>query len=373
MRSLTVLMTTVIMAMAWSAMAADDDFIMGNYQGGLTGKALEGKTLRVQVATMPKFTYRAVFFLSAEANKELRFEIQGKKAAPKEADFSGTIDLGEALGGAYAIKASIKNETLTGCFTPLAACDKKCGKKCPLCCAKKCSQKCDKKCCGKCSKTCADTCKECPAVAFELKRTVIKPPTLGMAPPAGAVVLFDGKNTDSWQRWPLTWGITEDGGMQIGGSSMVTKQEFGDAQYHIEFMTPFMPDELGQGRGNSGVYIMGRYEVQVLDSFADVPADNLCGGIYKKAVPLAAPCLPPLQWQTYDITFIAPKFDANGKKLSNAEITVLHNGVIIHNKLVMDSPTPGGVSDQEASQGVLMLQDHGNPVKYRNIWVKPLN
>ncbi len=358
MRSLTVLMTAVMMAMAWSALAADDDFIMGNYQGGLTGKALEGKSLRVQVATMPKFTYRAVFFLSAEAGKELRFEIQGKKAAPKEAEFSGNIDLGEALGGAYAVRASVKNEALTGCFAPLSACDKKCGKKC----------------CKKCNKRCANKCKgECPAVTFDLKRTVIKSPTLGMEPPAGAVVLFDGKNTDSWQRWPLTWGITEDGGMQIGGSSMVTKQEFGDAQYHIEFMTPFMPDELGQGRGNSGVYIAGQYEVQVLDSFADVPADNLCGGIYKKAVPLAAPSLPPLQWQTYDITFIAPKFDANGKKLSNAEITVVHNGIIIHNKLVMDSPTPGGVSEQEAAKGVLMLQDHGNPVKYRNIWVKPLN
>lgn len=364
MRSLSLLITVAVVAMAFSAFAADDDFIMGNYQGSLTGKAFEGKTLRVQVATMPKFTYRAVFFLSADGGKELRFELEGKKAGVKQAEFSGKVDLGEALGGAYFMMATIKNETLTGSFISKAVHGKRSAKKCCAACHEP-----DKAKCNACKDAGSD---QCPLATFDLKRTILKSPTLDMAPPAGAVVLFDGKNTDCWQRWPLTWGITEDGGMQVGGSSMVTKQEFGDAQYHIEFMTPFMPDELGQGRGNSGVYIAGRYEVQVLDSFADVPADNLCGGIYKKAVPLAAPCLPPLQWQTYDITFISPKFDASGKKVSNAEITVVHNGIIIHDKLVMDSLTPGGVSDQEADKGVLMLQDHGNPVKYRNIWVKPL-
>ncbi|HPO17550.1 MAG TPA: DUF1080 domain-containing protein, partial [Candidatus Hydrogenedentes bacterium] len=328
MRSLTLLIVMAFVAVALPAYAADDDLIMGNYQGSLTGKVLEGRTLRVQVATMPKFTYRAVFFISTEGGKELRFEIQGKKAGVKQAEFSGNVDLGEALGGIYTINAAIKNETLTGAFQPMAVHKKKSAKKCCAVCHKP-----DKANCGACKDAGSG---KCPLAAFELKRTILKSPTLDMTPPPGAVVLFDGKNTDCWQRWPLTWGITGDGAMQVGGSNMVTKQEFGDAQYHVEFMTPFMPDELGQGRGNSGVYIAGRYEVQVLDSFADIPADNLCGGIYKKAVPLAAPCLPPLQWQTYDITFISPKFDASGKKVSNAEITVVHNGIIIHDKLVMD-------------------------------------
>jgi len=127
-----------------------------------------------------------------------------------------------------------------------------------------------------------------------------------------------------------------------------------------------------QSRGNSGVYVQGRYEVQVLDSFAEPPADNYCGGIYKIAAPLVNACLPPGEWQTYDITFYAPRYDDSGKKIKNAQITVYHNGTLIHDKLELPHPTPGGVSETEAKTGPLYLQNHGDAVQYRNIWVEPL-
>ena len=109
----------------------------------------------------------------------------------------------------------------------------------------------------------------------------------------------------------------------------------------------------------------------MLDSFADLPADNLCGGIYKKAVPLVCASAPPLQWQTYDITFTAPKYE-NGAKTANARITAMHNGILIHDDIELPEGTPGGVSNEEAPAGPLFFQDHGNDVNYRNVWVKPL-
>jgi hypothetical protein len=166
--------------------------------------------------------------------------------------------------------------------------------------------------------------------------------------------------------------MVDDGAAEVTNPSLVTKQTFGDGRIHIEFRTPFMPSERGQGRGNSGVYVQGRYEIQVLDSFGLTPADNLCGGIYKQAVPKAQACYPPLSWQTYDVTFHAPKFDSSGKKVKNAVITVVHNGIVIHDNLELDHPTPGGVADNEVDQGPILLQHHHNPVRYRNIWVAPL-
>jgi len=196
-------------------------------------------------------------------------------------------------------------------------------------------------------------------------------PTLGAKPPEGAVVLLDGTNLDAWERWPLKWIMVEEGAMQVAGSNLVTKQEFGDCRIHLEFRTPFMPDARGQGRGNSGVYVQGRYEVQVLDSFGLEPADNGCGGIYKIATPKVNACLPPLEWQTYDIDFKAPRFDASGRKTQNAVITVRHNGELIHDAVVLETTTPGGITDKEGATGPLLLQDHHDPVRYRNIWVVP--
>ncbi len=205
---------------------------------------------------------------------------------------------------------------------------------------------------------------------FVLEKVELESPTLGAKPPANAVVLFDGSDLDAWRPTP---DHIENGAMRIVSSrSFVSKQEFGDHKLHLEFRTPLEPEARGQGRGNSGVYLQGRYEVQVLDSFGDEPRDNLCGGIYEIATPLVNVCLPPTVWQTYDITFQAPRFNKNGKKTKDAEITVLQNGILIHDTVKIPRTTNGGITDEEGEVGPLFLQDHGNRVQFRNIWIEPL-
>lgn len=169
------------------------------------------------------------------------------------------------------------------------------------------------------------------------------------------------------------WKLLGDGAMEIGprGGSLVSKAVFGDHQLHLEFRSPFMPEARGQGRGNSGVYLQGRYEVQILDSYGLEGLDNECGGIYRVARPRVNMCAPPLQWQTYDMDFRAPRFDAQGNKTANARITVSHNGVIIHENLEIPGQTGGGEASNFDKPGPLLLQDHGNPVQFRNIWVLP--
>ncbi len=212
---------------------------------------------------------------------------------------------------------------------------------------------------------------------FELKQTQRVSPTLGKRPPADAVVLFDGANLDAWESQnagkPVKWKLLPSGAVEVsGGGNIVSKEKFGDQQLHVEFRLPYMPREFGQARGNSGVYLQSRYEVQVLDSYGLEGADNECGGIYQIGKPLVNMCAPPLQWQTYDITFHAAKLDASGRKLANARITVVHNGVVIHANLELPKVTGGAVSDQEGQPAGLLLQDHGNPVQYRNIWVQKI-
>jgi len=202
-------------------------------------------------------------------------------------------------------------------------------------------------------------------VKFSIKRTTRKSRTLEMKPPAGAVVLFDGTSTDAWQNGKMT----EDKLLMAGTR---TKQAFGDFTLHVEFRTPWMPAARGQARGNSGVYVQDRYEIQVLDSFGLAGADNECGGIYKQSKPRVNACYPPLSWQTYDIDFEAARFDAAGNKTKNAVITVRHNGYLIHDKLSLTSNTPGGGKNKEdATPGAIFFQDHGNPVHFRNVWIVP--
>jgi len=170
------------------------------------------------------------------------------------------------------------------------------------------------------------------------------------------------------------WRLVADGAMQVTpkSGSLVSKRTFKDHRIHLEFRTPFMPAARGQGRGNSGVYIQGRYEVQVLDSYGLEGKDNECGGVYKIAAPRVNMCAPPLEWQTYDITFHAPTFDADGKMTANARVTVIHNGVVIHADLKLPGATGGKRGANQNKPGPVLLQDHGNAVQYRNIWVEEL-
>jgi hypothetical protein len=196
-----------------------------------------------------------------------------------------------------------------------------------------------------------------------LKKVMRDSPTLDQKPPAGAIVLFDGTSVDGWHG-----RMTEDGLLMQGA---VSKENLQSHQLHLEFCLPYMPEARGQGRGNSGLYVVGRYEIQMLDSFGLEGKDNECGGIYKVAGPAVNMCLPPLSWQTYDVEFTAPKYDDAGNKTANARITLKHNGVVIHDNIELPHPTPGGKGGEESEPGPVYLQDHGNPVRYRNIWAVP--
>ena len=198
-------------------------------------------------------------------------------------------------------------------------------------------------------------------VGGALKKVHRKSKTLGKKPPKGAVVLFDGSSVKGWEKGKMT----KDKLLAATGTS--TKMKFNDHQLHVEFRTPFVPKERGQGRGNSGVYVQSRYEIQVLDSFGLEGKDNECGGIYSINKPKLNMCYPPETWQTYDIDFKAAKYDADGKKIKNARITVKHNGVVIHKDQELAHGTPGR-HKEEAGPDALYLQDHGNPVVFRNIW-----
>ena len=194
------------------------------------------------------------------------------------------------------------------------------------------------------------------------KKVERKSPTLGAAPPAGAIVLFDGSDTDQWQNGRLA------DGQYLAAANVATKRKLGDHHLHLEFRTPYMPTARGQARGNSGVYVQGRYELQVLDSFGLEGKDNECGGIYSIDRPLVNACFPPLSWQTYDIDFTAARYGDAGNKTKNGRITVRHNGIVIHDDIELKHDTPG-FHQEGPGPDSLFLQDHGNPVVYRNIWV----
>lgn len=200
----------------------------------------------------------------------------------------------------------------------------------------------------------------------ELQKVLRKSPTLKAKAPDGAVVLFDGNSADQWKNGRLS----DDKLLMEGCTSKAT---FGSYKLHLEFALSFMPWATGQGRANSGCYNQGRYEVQILDSFGLSGENNECGGLYTIAKPKVNMCFPPLSWQTYDIDFHAAEYDNDGKKLSAPWITVRHNGVVIHDKQTLPNRTTASPMKEGPEAGPIFLQNHGNPIRFRNIWVLPID
>jgi hypothetical protein len=215
-------------------------------------------------------------------------------------------------------------------------------------------------------------------------------PDKGSKPPTGAIVLFDGKDLSGWTHLDgksAQWKV-EHGYMEVvpGKHDIMTKEKFGpDFQLHVEFWLPLMANQKGQGRANSGVYVQGRYEIQVLDSYMnETYADGACGALYGIIAPNWAaaekkglseprnPCKPPEQWQTYDITFHAPRVDDQGKVAEKGHITVVQNGATVIDNGAFDKVTGGALDEEIGKPGPIRLQDHGNKVRFRNIWLKPL-
>ncbi len=343
-RTVSIFTLSIVCLLAFSlgATAQSAYEIQGNWQGSVDGWS--GRSLHAQVVALGGGNYRAVLFLDATFPENHRTEIKGK-TQKNVVYWTGTATFPEL--GTFSVEAQTrftgkgknKKGELAGTFTQG-------------------NQK----------------------MVFTLDKVFITSPTLGQDPPEGAKVLIpknlkpgmDAEINQLWERG-YRWAINNEGALQTSGSSLVARYEYQDAQIHLEFSTPFEPNDRGQARGNSGCYVHGRYEVQVLDSFGDPPADNLCGGIYQQAVPRICASLPPGEWQTYDITFIAPKFDSSGKKTKNAVLTVVHNGETIHDKLELKHGTPGGIGGKEAPLGRMLLQDHtDNGLRYRNVWIKPL-
>ena len=313
------------------------DLFMGDWQGGweLDNEADSG-SLVAQVIALGKGQYRAVLSNEFDSRREPIAVLDGRRDNTA-VNFAGRTVLSDS-GTELEIQAVIKDGEFSGSF------------------------------------------KGDEFGSFGMSKVVRLSPTLGAKPPAGAIVLFDGKDFKEWKhpkkkqgedkvKWELI-----DGAMRVKPrtGSIITRKQFTDVRLHIEFRTPFMPDKRGQGRGNSGVYLQGRYEVQVLDSYGLEGLDNECGGIYKVGPPLVNMCAPPTQWQTYDITFRAPRFDAAGKSISKPTLTVVHNGEKVHDKTEAKGPTTASLGGKASEPGPIYLQDHSNPVEFRNIWLVEL-
>ncbi len=195
-------------------------------------------------------------------------------------------------------------------------------------------------------------------------------------PPSDAIVLFDGKDLSQWKNemgGRAQWKVADGCATVNGTGNILTKQEFGDVQLHVEWATPSVVSGNGQERGNSGVYLQGRYEIQVLDCFNNKTYfDGMTGAFYGNYAPLVNACRKPGDWQAYDIIFHAPKLEADGKTVIPGSFTVLLNGVLVQDHIPVKSSTTAAKFTGAVAKGPLMLQDHGNPVRFRNIWIRPL-
>lgn len=225
-------------------------------------------------------------------------------------------------------------------------------------------------------------------IRFSLKKAVRKSPTLGAAPPEGALVLFGGENFDEWQHAggrAVTWTLLDGGAMEVRsarsaderkegiGGDIETKKKFGDCTIHLEFRYPVEPGKAGQARGNSGFFFQGDYEVQVLNSYGLEGRWNECGALYKASPPQVNAARPPMEWQTYDIDYKASVWK-DGKKVSSPRITVRLNGVLVHHDEEIPHVTAHVYAarfNEPKGDGPIRLQDHGNAIQYRNIWIVP--
>lgn len=203
--------------------------------------------------------------------------------------------------------------------------------------------------------------------SLEGTRSHAKPPSLGAKAPKKGVVLFDGKKAEGWS--DFHWKITPEGSMVVGGGDIHAKEKYTNYRLHVEFKTPLMAEATGQGRGNSGVYLQNKYEIQVLDSFGLFPLQNNdCASVYSVRAPDSNVCLPPGEWQTYDITFV----QGHAQRGKMPTITVVQNGSTVIDKFELTKDVvEKGTGGAEPEGAFLRLQDHGNPVEYRNIWVEP--
>ncbi|MCP4450072.1 MAG: DUF1080 domain-containing protein, partial [Planctomycetes bacterium] len=266
MRQKATTMTLIMASLLCSTVSADS--IHGVWEGKFTSGNWKDTAISAKVIAEAEGKYRIQF--SAKTSGWPQVEIWGQSQS-SIAVFLGQANLGRAFKGNYVVTAEAVKGAMTGTFYQ----------------------------------------KNETRATFKLKRANLKSPTLGLAAPKDAIVLFDGTNLDAFQARP---SHVVNGTMGVASKrDYVSKQQFGSHTLHLEFMPPLMPDHHGQARGNSGVYVQGRYEVQVLDSFGDPVADNHCGGIYSQSTPSVNASFPPATWQTYDITFLAPKFDASGK------------------------------------------------------------
>lgn len=190
--------------------------------------------------------------------------------------------------------------------------------------------------------------------------------------PENAVILLNGKDLSNWHQpdgQPARWQL-EDGVTTVTKNDIVSDETFMDVFVHIEFRLPGMPEATGQAKANSGVFLQALYEIQVLDSYGwDVPGKGDCGAIYDQYAPLVNACKPPLEWQTYDVVFRAARLGDSGEVTEPARITVLQNDIVIHNNAELLGPTGGLSEDTVGQPGPLLLQDHGDPVQYRNVWL----